>query len=84
MTICSGLISSGSLSGKGSGKNSNLSRLCLFFDRSVDRKLVKVVDYPKFMEEKLEKYCGHNDIGLTYIRSKKYRAHILDVSDSQR
>jgi hypothetical protein len=30
--------------------------LFLFFDLSVDRRLVRVDDYPKFMEENLEKY----------------------------
>jgi hypothetical protein len=44
---------------EGSGKNSNLFRLFLFFDLSVDLRLVRVDDYPKFMEENFEKYCAH-------------------------
>src|SRR5208337_2067962 len=38
MNICSVLISSDSLSGKGFGKNSNLLRCFQFFDHSVDRR----------------------------------------------
>jgi len=42
---------------EGLRKNSNLSRLFLFLDVPVDPRLVSVVEYPRFMEENLEKYC---------------------------
>ena len=47
MKICSGSISSGSSSGKEFEKNSNLSRLFLSFDRSVDRILRELMTIQK-------------------------------------
>jgi hypothetical protein len=38
--------------------------LFLFFEVSVDRMLVRVVDYPRFIEENLEKCWGWTSIPL--------------------
>jgi hypothetical protein len=52
--------------------------LFLFFDLSVDRRLVSVVDYPRFMEENLEKYWDHDQPAQGILIGNAFRLLPLD------